>query len=148
MTLGSLVISRTSMTSGSLLLSSQLQHLEVPHGFVPLGAGLGTVFSGPEVRHGHLGDSAPLKTWYLSGMRPLSRIPVSPHPMPWDSQPLCFTSGLTEMGSLSGSQGSGRGGTPAPARPALEAGQLSGGQLPASTPRTQPGSEQVLRNTW
>lgn len=103
MTLGSLVIPRTSMTSGSLLLSSQLQHLEVPHGFIPLGAGLGTVFSGPGIHHGHSGGSAPLKIWYLSGMGPLTRIPVSPHPTPWGSQPLRFTSGLTEMGFLPGS---------------------------------------------
>lgn len=61
MTMGSLVIPRRSMTSGSLLLSSQLQHLEVPHGFVPLG----TVFSGPGIRRGHSGGSAPLKIWHL-----------------------------------------------------------------------------------
>lgn len=65
MTMGSLVIPCRSMTSGSLLLSSQLQHLEVPHGFVPLGAGLGTVFSGPGICRGHSGGSAPLKIWYL-----------------------------------------------------------------------------------
>lgn len=64
MTMGSLVIPCRSMTSGSLL-SSQLQHLEVPHGFVPLGAGLGTVFSGPGICRGHSGGSAPLKIWHL-----------------------------------------------------------------------------------
>ena len=82
-------------------------------------------------------------------MGPPTCIPISLHPTPWGAQPLRFTSGLTEMRFLPGSRREvAEGGMPAPVCPALEGGRLSGGQLPATTPRTQPGSQQVLRNTW
>ena len=55
----------TSVTSGSLLLSCQFQHLEVPPWICPPWGWAGTVLSGLGFHHGQLGDFALLKIWDL-----------------------------------------------------------------------------------